>query len=338
MKIIAVVNQKGGCGKTITAVNLSAALSKNYQVLLIDLDPQGHATFSLKANTNFTITDIFEKISQEQPLPQESLFTSLSESFSIVSSSIGLASLEHKLTSHSSKLRLLSSFLKIITGFDYVILDCPPNLGILTLNALFASDYCLIPLMACDFSLRGVEILKNILIMVKESSDKTPIPFFLLTQVDNRSRFSREFVDKTRQQFGNLLLKTNIRTNVYLKEAVSRGKHIFNYKPYSRGAQDFTELAKEIDRITTKTIWAALFLKRKDLTDVYVVGDFNNWKKEETYKMNKIGNDIWSVNLSLEKGKYRYKFIAEGKWFADPHNKLTENDNFGGKNSLIIAE
>ena len=338
MKVISVVNQKGGCGKTITAVNLSAGLSKTHKVLLIDLDPQGHATFALGANTNFTITDIFEKISQEQMLPQEGLYTFISENFSIVSSSIGLASLEHKLTSHSSKLQLLSSFLKKISEFDYVILDCPPNLGVLTLNALIASDYCLIPLMACDFSLRGMEILKNILIMIKESNGRTPTPFFFLNQVDNRSRFAREFVDRVTKQLGTLLLTTKIRTNVHLKEAASKGKNIFDYKPKSRGAEDFGGLAKEVERIITDAAWAPLFLKGKDLSEVYVVGDFNNWKKEDTYKLNRVGEGIWSMNLPLRKGKYCYKFLAEGRWFSDPHNNLTENDHFGGKNSVIIAE
>ena len=340
MKVISVLNQKGGCGKTITAVNLAAGLSKkNKKVLLIDLDPQGHATFSLNGQIDTTITDILEKFSQGSLMPKEKMYTQAAENLSIISSSIGLASLEHKLSTHPDKLKILFLLIKSqLSDFDYIIMDCPPNLGVLTLNALIASQYSLIPLMTCEFSLKGMEILKNILIMVKEFKGSAPTPFFVLNQVENRSRFSREFINKVQSQLGKLLLNTMIRKNVHLRESASKGKNIFDYKSDSRGAEDFTNLTEEVEKITAKKNWTSLFLKGKNLDEVYAVGDFNNWKKKDDYKLKKVGDDIWCINLLLDKGKYRYKFVAQGQWFADPYNKLTESDHFGGKNSLIIAE
>lgn len=340
MKVLSIVNQKGGCGKTIISVNLAAALSrKQKKTLLIDLDPQAHASFSLQKRSPITITDVLEGFSPEKNYSPQDFTVTVAENFYLLSSTIGLASLDHKMGLRKDRLHVLSGFLKAIAMyFDYVILDCPPNLGLLTLNALEASNYSVIPINICEFSLKGVEILKDIFVMLKEFEGRTPTPFYILTQVDTRSKFARDFLERAEKQFSNMLLKTKIRLNIHLRAAAFDGKNIFEYKPDSRGAEDFTLLADEINNLTGQTTWASLFLRGKNLEEVYVIGDFTNWQKQDKYKLNRTSEDLWSINLPLEKGNYRYKFLSGESWLPDPYNKIKERDPFGGINSVLVVE
>jgi hypothetical protein len=176
--------------------------------------------------------------------------------------------------------------------------------------------------------------------MLKDFNGASPVPFYLLTQIDRRSRFAVQFMQKVREQLGSQLLESGIRLNTYLREAASVGKNIFEYNPLSRGAQDFNSLAGEITTIANRQgSWTPLFLKGADFNEVYVAGDFNNWQKEPRFKLNKIAGNLWSINLALEKGRYRYKFVSgDNDWFVDPHNNLVENDPFGGSNSLLVID
>ena len=338
MVILSLINQKGGCGKTTTAVNLSYALAnEGNSVLLIDLDPQAHATFSLGIKPKLTTADLFENIiSSKQFDFRESLITRANNLY-VLPSSIGLSGIEHALGQADNKLDILHNFLsKYSSSFDYCIIDCPPNLGVLTLNALISSTYIIAPIGICELSLKGIENLNNILNMLAEHTGKKTDVFYLITQLDGRYNFAKNFYKKARDIFGKRLLSTAIRTNINLREAAANGMSIFEYKKYSRGSQDYKQLAVEIKSILRKPSLAKFLLKGKEFSDVYLVGEFNNWDQNEDYKLKKVSSDTWEINLRLNKGKYRYKFVVDGKWINDPENNSVEDDAFGGKNSIKI--
>lgn len=338
MRVIAILNQKGGCGKTTTAVNLSHALTKNgYKTLLIDADPQAHATFSLGIESSKGICEFIEDYINGEPVsPLDAYAVLRDENFFIISSSLGLSAIEHKLANREDKLfimyKLLSqkSFL-----YDYCIIDCPPNLGILSFNAFFAAHWIIVPLTTCALALKGLTALNQITQIMDKSHPSTPSVYYLLTKLDKRYRYSLEFLEEVNSFLSNKLLKTVIRTNVSLKEAASKGKSILEYKPNSRGAYDYKELAREIMNVTQPIKWVRFIFRDRDFKEVYVVGDFNQWQKDENYKMKKLDSQTWTINIPLGKGTYRYKFFADQIWFNDPHNSLEEDDSFGGKNSVM---
>lgn len=338
MKVIAIVNQKGGCGKTTTSVNLSFALSKKYKTLLIDLDPQSHATLYLgMKNQEKSIVDVFESFFNENNVNLNPFVQKRKENLFVLTSRISLSIWEHKINGLPDKLFFLYKILSLNAHhYDYVIIDCPPNLGLLSLNAIVASSYIIVPILVCPFSLEGLKILNEILELVKEKTTKDIITYYLITQFDRRSKFSLNLLENIRKELKKNLLNTIIRTNISLREASFKGVSIFEHKPFSRGAQDYSLLSEEITRLDQDKSWAYFFFKGKDFKEIYVVGDFNLWQKKEEYKMKRIDKESWFLTIPLKKGKYHYKFLAEDKWLTDPCNPHQEDDNFGGKNSVIF--
>lgn len=339
MKVISLVNQKGGCGKTTTAVNLAYALSlKGRKTLLVDLDPQAHATFALGIEPQVTITDVFEDYINSNVFNLDQKIIERNKDFYVLPSSIGLSAMEQALANRSDKIEILNQFTKQIQNlFDYCIIDCPPNLGILTLNALSISNYAIAPVGICELSLKGVENLKSIISLLAGYKGKTPSLFYLVTQFDKRYRFSQEFIKKLKAQHSSDLLKTMIRTNIHLREATACGLCCAEYKKNARGTQDYSQLASEIESLTKKVSWIKIYFKGNANKDVYVTGEFNSWQKNDNYKLKKIDSDTWAINLPFPKGEYRYKFIVDGEWISDPNNKKAENDPYGGINSIFVV-
>lgn len=341
MKIISIANQKGGCGKTTVGVNLADIISRENKTLLIDLDPQYHSTLYLgyKPAESCSVLKGFDSILKEVPIKSEEVLIKRKENFYFIPSEIELSALEQELARSNYALdivyRLIKSFSSL--GFEYVLIDCPPNLGFLTLNAIKSSDIVIIPLETSIFSLVGSDNLVKIISLLEAYLEQIPYIFYLINIFDKRSNFSGIFLETARKRYGKRLLSTIIRSNVSLKEASLLGKTIFEHKPRSRGAEDFKNLWEELQEKIQTINFIEFRITKPSAQNVYLVGDFNEWQTQERFKLvRKNGN--WSKRIPLEKGTHRYKFVIDGYWMNDPQNPHIEKDAFGGYNSLLHVE
>ncbi|MBZ4687629.1 MAG: Cobyrinic acid ac-diamide synthase [Clostridiales bacterium] len=247
-KILSVANQKGGVAKTTTAVNLGACLSNfGEKVLVVDIDPQGNATSGLGIE-RLTLTNcIYDVLVNNVPVVNVIKSTEI-ENLDLVPATIQLAGAEIELVSSMSREKKLKKALKtIVNSYDYILVDCPPSLGLLTLNALTASDGVLIPIQCEYYALEGLGQLMNTIQLVQKHLNKNlEIEGVLLTMFDARTNLSIQVVDEVKNYFKNKVYKTIIPRNVRLSEAPSHGKPIIYYDPRSKGAQVYEEFAKEV--------------------------------------------------------------------------------------------
>jgi len=249
MKVISVVNQKGGVGKTTTALNLSSQLAKKYKVLLIDLDAQGNATSGLgldKNNFNYSSFDFFEVDDISNNLPIY-LKTNVAQLY-LVPSSSQLSNLDINLSEKESREYLLKNNLKKIDdNFDFIIFDCPPSLDLITINALTASNYVLIPVQAEFYALEGLTQLLQTIALVQDSfNPELDILGVVLTMYDKRTTLARDVKNEVNNFFNEKLLKTVIPRNIRLAEAPSHGLTIEQYDRWSKGAKAYKNLSKEV--------------------------------------------------------------------------------------------
>ncbi len=247
-RIVAVANQKGGVGKTTTSVNLSACLAHiGKKVLLIDTDPQGNATSGVGVNKGDVQKCIYDILIDDADVHEVIRKTKV-ENLDIIPATISLAGAEIELVSTISReVRMKHAIQEVKDRYDYIIIDCPPSLGLLTINALTASDSILIPVQCEYYALEGLsQLLSTIRLVQKHLNESLTIDGVLLTMFDARTNLGIQVIDEVKKYFQDKVYRTIIPRNVRLSEAPSHGEPIIIYDARSRGAEVYLELAKEV--------------------------------------------------------------------------------------------
>ncbi|MEK3888879.1 ParA family protein [Bacillus sp. FSL K6-3431] len=247
-KIISMANQKGGVGKTTTSVNLGACLAYiGKKVLLIDIDPQGNATSGAGVDKGDVHQCIYDVLVDDVDIKDVIIATKL-ENFSIVPATIQLAGAEIELVpTISREVRLKRAVDQVKDEYDYILIDCPPSLGLLTLNSLTASDSVLIPVQCEYYALEGLsQLLNTVRLVQKHLNNELMIEGVLLTMLDARTNLGLQVIQEVKKYFQNKVFKTIIPRNIRLSEAPSHGEPVIVYDPKSRGAEVYLELAKEV--------------------------------------------------------------------------------------------
>jgi chromosome partitioning protein len=356
MRIVAVMNQKGGCGKTTIAINLASSLSRlDRKVLLIDMDPQSHATIGLGLRDDYDITTY--ELLMDPVIRIEEAIQHLQGGLNLIPASTVLSGVEQELSGSVGREERLSGKLSQLDEgtFDFLIIDCPPSVGLLTFNALIASNEVLIPVDASYFAMQGLGKLRETLEVLEEELQHRLRVHVVCNNLDTRTQFSKALLDEIDKFHSAVLLDSFISHTVRLKETAAQGRTIFELDGQSKAARQFLSLARELvekkPMISTDGLdeWMERLKGPKRIPEgvlfaidapqaeaVAVTGEFTNWSREGI-AMEKDADGLWKAVLDIEPGEYEYRFIVDGRWIRDPNNKDYIRNEFGQENSLLIV-
>ena len=277
-KIISVANQKGGVGKTTTAINLAACLALSGQkVLIVDIDPQGNASSGLGVNLRENQKGLYELLADQASLAQVIYPTEI-DTLKIIPSNVDLAGAEIELVGRAHREKILGKALKEVDEeYEFVVIDCPPSLGLLTLNALAVSQSVLIPMQCEYYALQGLSHLLQTLQRIKKSiNPPLKVEGILLTMYDNRPLLTSQVENQVKKYFSEFLMKTIIPRNIRLSEAPSHGKPIVLYANRSKGSDSYVELAQEVIQRTKGEIPSP----KAELEKIPQAMTYEEWIKE----------------------------------------------------------
>lgn len=363
MRTIAVMNQKGGCGKTTTCVSLAGCLAaEGHRVLVVDMDPQGHATLGLGVDPEDLSENLYEVLAEDgsNATPIEDVIVQAGDRLDVAPSGVILSALEGKLAAEGARgrtERLARALESVCTKYDFCLIDCPPNVGLLTFNALRAAAEVIVPLETSYFAMHGVAKLLETIGVLEDRLGHSLSVRILPTLFDGRTRFAKRALAEIRQTYKDLVFDTVIRQNVRLREAAQRGLSIAHLDRRSYGFVDYMSLALEIlfdreeeeqtkpatgnataDDPAASAEKGVVFTFRDPAADqVQLAGDFNAWVPDKDVITRQAPNGTWEKIVRLGPGVYQYRYFVDGQWTPDPSNPRRVEGPAGGVNSVLIV-
>ena len=359
MRTISIVNQKGGCGKTTTTVNLAGALAADgFETLVVDMDPQAHASLALGVNPEELDENLYEVLAEpDQAARLGEIIMNISPGIDLAPAGIVLSALEQKLAAENSQARterLSNALASLGDPYDVVLIDCPPAVSLLTFNALRASQEVIVPLETSSFAVDGVQKLLETIALLMERVAHPLNVRVLPTLYDGRTRYARETLGEIRELFKELCFDSVIRSNVKLREAAKKGLPISLYAPKANGARDYAALAMEVsvnlaeeqplpeapsDQAEPEERREVVVEYRdSEAGDVRIAGDFNGWvpDRDVSSRVEAEGRTrVWVKILNLPPGTYQYRYFVDGQWKTDPSNEKSSPGPMGQTNSVL---
>ncbi len=320
------------------------------------MDPQAHATLALGIDADTLDENLYEILIEPLGSPGAARLAKIvkthSDRLHLAPSGIVLSALEQKLTAERAEgrtERLAGALASVADDYDYALIDCPPNVGVLTFNALRAASEVIVPLETSEFAVHGVQKLLETIALLADRVGHTLDVRILSTLYDGRTRYARETLSEIRALFPELCFDTVIRMNVKLREAARHGQPIQTFAPRAAGAQDYAALALEVTlgRPAEKVEQPAAGAPPREVTisfrdgsahDVRIAGDFNGWvpDKDVRSRLHVVGRErVWTKVLTLPPGTYRYRYLVDGEWREDPANPEYATAPLGGRHSVL---